>query len=179
MRNLIILMLVTIIMFLMMKLIIVLLSKIVDKIFKISKEYKGFDLLVSITILLVFVYTWIVAMEHMLQKYDITNLEFFGAFCFIGVFVVIWCYFSWDLEHFFVRIHIASKMEQRYKKMVLYMLILVFSLVQGYYQTVYVMEQVHEIPLLFSVANYSSVVIAIALDRVLNQVVMERVERQK
>ena len=85
-------------------------------------------------------------------------------------FNVIWCYFSWDAEHIFVKPRKANAEEKRKKKILIYFLIFIFVLRQGYYQTLHALDASIEVNMLLLVTNYSIVVGTIAFDRLLNQI---------
>ena len=77
--------------------VLVLVSRILNKIFKISeKNQDKFDLGISITMQLLFLYIWVICMDVINKKYGLSNIVFYISFCLIGVFCVVWCYFSWD-----------------------------------------------------------------------------------
>lgn len=171
MRTFLLMFVVTIIVFLTYKSSLVLLSKLLNKLFKVKEDGRHrFDFLMSIAMQLLLVYIWFTCMDLLNEKYGLSYMVFYVSFCLVGIFCVIWCYFSWDAEHIFVKPCKASQEERRIKKIVIYSLILVFVLCQGYYQTLHTMDSSVEINILFSVTNYSVIVATIAFDRVMNQI---------
>lgn len=165
------LVLVTMTVFLIYKGFLVLVSKLFKKLFKIKEDSKRrVDLWMSAAMQLIFVSIWFFGMDLLSEKYGLSNLVFYVSFCLIGIFCVIWCYFSWDAEHIFVKPCKAKKEERRIKKIVIYSLILVFVLCQGYFQTLHAMNDSIEINIMFSITNYSVIVATIAFDRVMNQI---------
>lgn len=160
------------IVFLGFKFIMVMGFRLADKIFGIKEQNHGrFDLLISIAIHILFLLIWMACIDSAVKTFKMSDLEFYISFCLIGFFSVIWCYFSWDAEHFFVKPHVASEEAQRAKKIILYLLILVFVMCQGYQQTLHLANNSYEVNILFSMTNYSIIVGAIALDRVMNQII--------
>lgn len=171
MRTFFLMVIVTIIVFLIYKGLLVVISKLLNKLLKIKEDgRRRFDFLTSVAIQLLFVSIWFACMDLLNRKYGLSNLFFYISFCLVGIFCVIWCYFSWDAEHIWVKPCKASKDEKRIKKIVIYSLILVFVLCQGYFQTLHVMDNNIEINILFSITNYSVIVATIAFDRVMNQI---------
>lgn len=172
MKNLILELIIAILVFLLFKVMIVLLSKIVNKVFKVDElNRKKFDFGISLALQLIFIAGWIASVGSTINKFGLTDLECYISLCLIGCFSVIWCYFSWDAEHIWVRPCKASTEEKRKKKIFIYFLILVFVLWQGYYQTVHAVNDSVEVDKLFSLTNYSIIVGTIAFDRLMNQIV--------
>lgn len=171
MKNLFIEILLALVFFGLFKLLLVGIYKFIDKKCNCSSEGKRkFDLFGSCSMISVFVFMWLFSMEKVLVKFPLTDLEIYISFIVIGVICVIWCYFSWDAERILVKPCVATREERRIKRIIIYVLITIFVLVQGYYQTLHVMNPKYEIDKLFSIANNSVIVAVIALDRVMNQI---------
>lgn len=181
MRSLLLIIMISAIVFLCYRLILIAASIVITKILSLALKRKlnikeieplKFDLLVSIALQLLFVYVWIYGMDAVNKKYGLDAITFYVSFCLIGAFCVIWCYFSWDIDikHIFNRPYKACPEHRKAKKIVIYSLILLFVLCQGYYQTLHAIDSSIEVSILFSVTNYSVIVAAIALDRLMNQI---------
>lgn len=136
---------------------------------KQKKDSKEFDIWFSMASQIFFVLTWLAAIQAVTEMYGISDLEFYISFCLIGVSCVFWCYFSWSVEHIFINPHIASAKDRKIKKILIYLLIFIFVLIQGYQQVLHLADSSYEIDILFSYTNYSVIVATIALDRILNQ----------
>lgn len=161
----------TAIVFMFYKGILVLASRVLRK--TICKHVKGegaFELAVSVAAQVLFLAIWVISWGILATRYPIDNLVFYISFCLIGVFCVIWCYFSWDIEHIFVMPRKAKEEERKIKKIVIYTLIFIFVMCQGYFQTLHALDPSVEVNVLFQVTNYSIVVGIIALDRIMNQI---------
>lgn len=161
----------TAIVFMFYKGLLVLVSRVLTK--TICKHVKGessFELTISIAAQVLFLSIWMITWTSLASKYSIDNLIFYISFCLIGVFCVIWCYFSWDIEHIFVMPRKAKAKHKKIKKIVLYTLIFIFVMCQGYFQTLHALDPTVEVNVLFQVTNYSIVVGIIALDRIMNQI---------
>lgn len=171
MKGFVLLVIFSVIAFLIYKVMYVLFCKLIRRCMKTKtdEKFSRFDLNLSIAMQLIFISTWVTFMEAVNQRGILDSLSFYVSFCLIGVFCIIWCYFSWDAEHFFVKPRKASHKEKKSKKIIVYSLIMIFVLCQGYFQTLHAMKNEIEVNVLFSVTNYSVIVAAIALDRVLNQ----------
>lgn len=130
---------------------------------------RKFDFFLSVGIHGMFICLWCASILAVSKRIGLNNIESYLALCLVGVFSVIWCYFSWDAERIFVKPHKASKHERKAKKVFIYFLILVFVLVQGYHQTLHAINNTYQVNPIFSVTNYSIIVATIAFDRIMNQ----------
>lgn len=171
MKNILIELILAFLIFLFVKLIIVLLYKFVWKLLGETKEgFDTFEIFSSCALLFVFVVIWFASMPAVDKVLGMTDIEFYISFCMIGIFCVIWCYFSWGMLHIMVKPRLATDKEKRIKKIVIYSLIFLFVISQGYQQALHSMDANYEVNVLFSVTNYSVIVALIALDRVMNQI---------
>lgn len=174
MKNLLIELFVAVLVFLIFKVFLVLISKILYKVFKCNNEnLKKFDFGISLALQLIFLSVWCASIESTINIFGLTDLECYISLCMIGVFSVIWCYFSWDVERIFVTPHKARADEKRKKKILIYFLILIFVMCQGYFQTLHTLNPGIVVDMLFSVTNYSVVVGTIAFDRLMNQIIKD------
>lgn len=180
MKKLILIGIVALVVFMILKALLVIVSKITEKAFKVSdKKRDRFEFPLSVAIQLLFILIWLMSSEGVANKFGLNNLEFYISFCMIGIFWVFWCYFSWDMEHIFVKPCISKKRNRMIKKISIYASIFIFVIIQGYFQTLHAMDPESEINMMFSVTNYSIVVAIIALDRIMNQIVAYIEERKK
>lgn len=160
--------------FFLIKIILVVTSKALSKVFKGNDtKCKKFDIGISLVLQCVFISGWVASIGAIISKFGMTDLECYISLCMIGIFSVVWCYFSWDAERILVRPCRANANERRLKKILIYSLVLIFVLCQGYYQTLHAVNESIEVNMLFSVTNYSIVVGTIAFDRLMNQIFKE------
>lgn len=157
--------------FLLFKGIIVLLCKISRIIFDDKGNEQKFDFGVSVAMQILFLGIWATSIGVIMNLYPMDNFVCYTSLLMMGVVSIIWCYFSWDAEHIFVKPRKANNKEKRLKKIVVYGLILLFVLVLGYHQTLHAVGIEEKIDTLMSVTNYSIVVGTIAFDRLMNQIV--------
>lgn len=177
MRNIIVMLLSALLLFILYKVFIIFLCKFINFIFgriykKAGNTQMSFSISLSIGVQVVFISIWILAISRG-NVLGLTNLQAYAALCITSFFSVFWCYFSWDIEHIFVLPRKAKPTERRIKKIILYTLIYIFTVFQGYYQTMHAINKESEISALLSVANYSIVVGIIALDRIMNQIIKD------
>ena len=159
MKKLILIGIVALVVFMILKALLVIVSKITEKAFKVSdKKRDRFEFPLSVAIQLLFILIWLMSSEGVANKFGLNNLEFYISFCMIGIFCVFWCYFSWDMEHIFVKPCISKKRNRMIKKISIYASIFIFVIIQGYFQTLHAMDPESEINMMFSVTNYSIVV---------------------
>ncbi len=134
-----------------------------------EKDKSRYEFSISVVVYLFVLAAWIAALGGLYQKYSMSFGEIYIAFNILAFSSVVWCYFSWDATHFFVRPKIAEPDEEKKKKIFIYTLICVIALWNGYYQFVEGSgENVSygELKLL-----NCSVVGTIAFDRCFNQVI--------
>ena len=180
MKKLILVGIVALFVFMIFKAIFVTVNKIAEKVFKVSdKTTDRFEFLFSVTIQFLFISIWLMSVDNVAHKFGMNNLEFYISFCMVGIFCVFWCYFSWDIKHIFVKPYISKQRDRMIKKISIYVLIFIFVIIQGYFQTLHAMKLESEINMMFSVTNYSIVVAIIALDRIMNQIVAYIIEKRK
>ena len=152
MKKLILIGIVALVVFMILKAFLVIVSKITEKAFKVSdKKRDRFEFPLSVAIQLLFILIWLMSSEGVANKFGLNNLEFYISFCMIGIFCVFWCYFSWDMEHIFVKPCISKKRNRMIKKISIYASIFIFVIIQGYFQTLHAMDPESEINMMFSV----------------------------
>lgn len=174
MKNILMELLVATVVFLLFKCFLVMICKILNRVFRAENiKRKKYDFGISLALQLIFILGWYVTIESSINMLELTNFQCYISICLIGIFCVIWCYFSWDVEHIFVKPCKASADEKRIKKILIYFLLFAFALVQGYYQTLHVIDANVEVDSLVSITNYSIVVVTIAFDRFMNQIVQD------
>lgn len=157
--------------FVFFKVIRITVDRIMGNLLKISEQTcKKFDLFTSILLQLIFVIVWFMIIYGIIGSFELSDLECYISLCMIGISCVLWCYFSWDANKIFVMPRLAFAEERKYKKITVYVLIFIFVLSQGYYQTLHAIDSSIEVNILFSITNYSVIVAAIALDRLMNQI---------
>lgn len=163
--------LVTLIVFLMYKVFLVVITKLADKKYlNGQKKEAKFEFPISLGMHGTFICIWCMSMLSVSKEIQLNNVQSYIGLCLIGVFSVMWCYYSWDADHIFALPRKSSKKEKRVKKIFLYSVILIFVLNQGYHQTLHAIDVNYQVDSLFSVANYSIIVATIAFDRLLNQI---------
>lgn len=174
MRNIVIELLSALLVFMMLKIIIVIACKGTRKVLKIPEDKEmTYSFYLSVVIQVAFIMTWFQSIVAGSNLLELTNLEAYISLCLIGVFSVLWCYFSWDIEHIFVFPRKAKPKERRAKKLLVYLLIYIFVVCQGYYQVLHAIDKNYEVNALLSVSYYSIVVGIIALDRIMNQLIKD------
>ncbi len=178
MRNIFYLVTVAVVTFLILKLVIVILYKIITKIFKsqlTSDKENKFDLSMSVALYLIVLEIWFASLNAMINKYFLSDVEVYIALNISGFLSIVWCYFSWEASRILVKPRIAKSNEQRVKKIVVYSLIMIFTIYLGYHQmrSVFYDTGVSEV---LALANYSIFVTAIAFDRVMNQIINKKNE---
>lgn len=109
----------TMLIFGVMKCVYMLSCKLINFVAKkrsIKVQYK-FDIGISMGFGSFMVFAVYSAIVYVAQHWGFTTLEFYISFCLMGICSVIWCYFSWDAEKFFVKPHIATVSQCKRKKL--------------------------------------------------------------
>lgn len=168
------------ILFVFFKILIVIIYKVLNFLLKNKNtESSKFDVAISFGLNCLYIYIWSICVSVVIKKFGLAIIEEYMALCMLGMFFVIWCYFSWDIEHFLRKPCIATKEEQKSKKIIVYFLILIFTLSHGYQQAQKAIGVIKEVDSLFTIANSSIIVGALALDRLLNQFIVGKESNEK
>lgn len=171
MKNIFMEIILAVLIFILFKVIKIIVDRIMGNLLKIDEQTcKKFDLFTSILLQLIFVVVWFMIIYGIIGDFELSDIECYISLCMIGISCVLWCYFSWDANKIFVMPRLAFSEERKYKKITVYILIFIFVLCQGYNQTLHVVDSSYEVNILFSITNYSVIVAAIALDRLMNQI---------
>jgi len=162
----------SVIMLLVVRIMVVLLYGCLKKVFKLPDSSMGFNLILSIAFYIMYLQGFLGAVEGVMGKNNITNLEWYLIYTFMGISAMLWCYFSWDIgwkvkpqfakEGFYVPI----------KKVIVFSTVMVFVFYHGYTQlnTNFGGSFDEEKQMLTMVVNITMISGIIAFDRVLNQI---------
>lgn len=133
---------------------------------------EGFDLFFSIALLIVYLASFIGAVEGVISKVKIINLEGYLIYTFIGIASTLWCYFSWNLDWTAKPQFMKNDSQMIKKKIIVFSVLMVFAFYQGYTQLdmIYGGKLDAEKEMLVKITNITIVPGIIALDRVLNQI---------
>ncbi|MBR5317695.1 MAG: hypothetical protein IKU39_07360 [Lachnospiraceae bacterium] len=135
-----------------------------------QSEVDKFSLSESVVAYLCFLILWFLSISFLGMNGYFLYAEIYWSFVVFGVFSVIWCNFSWKPEKTKKFLCVAYKSVRDRKRLVIYLLLAVFSLVLGYYQMMVTFIPLHAINPIFSLFNLATVAAITALDRVLNQI---------
>ncbi len=135
-----------------------------------SKKQVGRNWHISLLDYTIFLIIWVSYYYIGAELLEYKDWEIFLSLNLIGIFSVIWMYFSIDNRGEFMRPRIATAAEQRIKKIIVYCIIFCFLMILGYQQTIRMFHggNVNESLLLL---KYSVVVVVTSLDRILNQLI--------
>lgn len=154
------------------RMIILLFCSPVFKLFKLRDSNMGFNLPLSIAFFTIYLQGFLTAIKGIVGVTEITNLEWYMIYTFIGIAAILWCYFSWSFE-WKAKPQFAKKDSQMIvKKIIVFSALTLFVFCQGYNQlNMNFGENLDkEKEMLFKVVNITMVPGIIALDRVLNQI---------
>lgn len=145
---------------------------ILKKIFKASSDNEKFDLCMSIAFCLMYIQTFLGAVSGVTKNNELSNAEWYFAYTFIGISLMLWCYFSWDLKLKAKPQFATQEIQMIVKKILVFLAVMIFAFYQGYTQLTVkfgaTLEEEKE--LLVTLTNITIVPGVIALDRVLNQI---------
>lgn len=162
----------SVIVFLIFRITILLLYSGIQKVFKLTDSNLKFSVLLSSAIFLIYIQGFLGAVQGVMGNTNITNLEWYLIYTFIGTSAMIWCYFNWELK-WGARPQFAKEEHQMIiKKIIVFFAVMVFAFYQGYTQLEanFGGNQGAEKELLVMVTNITIIPGIIALDRVLNQI---------
>lgn len=158
---------------------------ILGKIFKVSTDSMKFDLGMSIAFCLMYIQGFLGAVMGVTKVNELNDAEWYFTYTFIGITLMLWCYFSWDMKLKAKPIFGLNDKQIIIKKIVVFALVMIISFVNGYdtmHKEFYGKNVFPEIRVL----NATMIVGVIAFDRLLNQVVnyqklrlKEREQKQK
>lgn len=100
---------------------------------------------------------------------DNNSLEWYFVFCFIGIASVIWCYFDWELDWKAKPTMTISDKNVSYKKIIVYMIALIITLVYGYWNVNKILN-IQDMDIFIAIVNATILPSVIATDRILNQI---------
>lgn len=143
------------------------------RVFKVNSNTKSY-VVYSITSCAAYLECYLGIAKNMATKKEFNSLEWYLLYAFIGVVLVLWCYFSWELKLISIpHIHDARDKRITIKKIILYSVIVVVSFVYGYC-SLNKMVTGQDINTTVIILNATIIPGIIALDRLLNQVVIYR-----
>lgn len=168
----IIILVTSILVFALFRVITLLLCSLVLKLFKLPDCNTGFSLLLSIAFFLVYLQGFMGAIQGVMGKTDITNLEWYLVYTFIGIAAMLWCYFSWSFEWKAKPQFAKNDFQMIIKKIIVFSAVMLFAFYQGYTQLDmnFGGNLDEEKEMLVKVTNITIIPGIIALDRVLNQI---------
>lgn len=162
----------SIIVFLIFRIILLLLFSLVQKVFKLPDCNMEFSVLISLALLLIYLQAFLGAVEGVMGRTNITNIEWYLIYTFIGVMAIIWCYFSWDLTWKAKPQFAKEELQMSMKKITVFFAVMLFAFYQGYTQLESnfggALEEEKE--LVITLTNITIIPGIIALDRVFNQI---------
>lgn len=145
---------------------------VLSKIFKANNNMK-FDLGLSIFFLLGYIQALLGAMQGVSNVNELSNLEWYILYTFIGISMMLWCYFNWDFQFKSIPKLAINKKQMTIKKIIVFILVMLFSFYYGY-KTLDKAVIGEEIDLLITITNATIIPGIIAFDRVLNQIISLR-----
>lgn len=168
--NIAIILLVSLIVFWGIRLVLIFLYWVIQKIFKLSEGNMSFDLGISIFFYIMYIQAFLGSVLGVSRNSELSNMEWYFVYTFIGIISMLWCYFSWDL-----RLKAKPKLglndkQVIVKKIVVFALVMVISIINGYDAMCKEFSGENDFWGI-RVLNSTMIVGIIAFDRVLNQVV--------
>lgn len=166
--NLLLILIASLITFLVIRVCFIGLYWILCKLFKSTNNIK-FDLIISFLFLIGFIQAFIGATEGVFINRYLSNLEWYFVYTFIGVSMILWCYFSWEFKwNAIPKFGINSK-HIIIKKIIVFTFVMIFSFYYGYVNLNKVING-SELDVFIVVTNITIIPGIIAFDRVLNQI---------
>jgi hypothetical protein len=170
--NIVIILGTSLIVFVGIRLFLIFLYWILKKIFKASADSEKFDLVMSIAFCLIYIQTFLGVVSGVIKNNELSNAEWYFVYTFIGISLMLWCYFSWDLKLKAKPQFATHEIQMIVKKIIVFFVVMIFSFYQGYTQLTVKfggnLEEEKE--LLVTLTNITIVPGIIALDRVLSQI---------
>lgn len=111
------------------------------------------------------------AIEGVLKNNNFSNLEWYIIYTFIGISLMLWCYFSWDFKLKSIPRFGVDNVFITIKKSFVFICVMTFSFYYGY-KTLNKAIVGEEIDIVTSITNATIVPGIIAFDRVLNQIMV-------
>lgn len=155
----------SLILFLVLKIFLVGIFWLSHKLFHTASR---FDFTLSTSLYFCFVMLYMIIVSKFERMNRVTFVEDYIALCIIGFVSVIWAYGSWRADKILIKPSWAKKNELKTKKIVIYVLLLIFSSYLGYQQVNGIVNN-HQVNQLLVIANYSIITSFIALDRIMTQ----------
>lgn len=168
--NIAIVLLTSLIVFVGIRLFLIFLYWILQKAFKDSTDCMKFEPIISIVFCLMYIQIFLVAVSDVSVNNKLSNAEWYFVYAFIGISLILWCYFNWDMKLKAKPVFGLNEKQIIIKKIFVFALVMIISFVNGYdtmYKEFYGKNVFPEIRVL----NATMIVGVIAFDRVLNQVV--------
>ena len=135
-----------------------------------SKESNPFsNLLFSIAFWLFYILILGTIAEIVIPFKENNSLEWYFVFCFIGIASVIWCYFDWELDWKAKPTMTISDKNVSYKKIIVYMIALIITLVYGYWNVNKILN-IQDMDIFIAIVNATILPSVIATDRILSQI---------
>ena len=171
----------SLIIFIGFRILFISLYSILKKIITKSTENMTFDLLLSLGFCLIYLEAFVSTAQGISNNNELSNVEWYFVYTFIGVSLMIWSYFSWELSWKAKPQFAREKTQMAMKKIIVFIIVMAFSFYQGYTQ---LYENFgggfdEEKNLLVSLTNITIIPGIIALDRVLNQISILLSEKKK
>ena len=162
----------SILVLILFRIIILLFCSHVLKLFILSNINIEFNLTLSIAFFTIYLQGFLTAIKGIVGVTEITNLEWYMVYTFIGIAAILWCYFSWSFEWKAKPQFAKNDSQMIVKKIIVFSALTLFVFCQGYNQlNMNFGENLDkEKEMLFKVVNITMVPGIIALDRVLNQI---------
>lgn len=170
--NFIIILVTSIIVFALVRVLILLICNLGLKLFKVSDSNTGFSLLLSIASFILYLQVFMGAIQGLMGKTGITNLEWYLVYTLIGIAAMLWCYFSWSFAWKAKPQFAKNDSQMIIKKIIVFSAVMLFAFYQGYTQLDmnFGGNLDEEKEMLVKVTNITIIPGIIALDRVLNQI---------
>lgn len=140
------------------------------KIFKVTDNTK-FYLGISSFFLLGYIQALIGAVEGVSTNRSLSNLDWYCVYTYIGISMILWCYFSWSPKLWSIPKFSTDNKQIAIKKVFVFLGIMLFSLYNGY-ETLNKIVSGKDINVITAITNATIVPGVIALDRVLNQLLL-------
>lgn len=144
---------------------------------KVSNNTK-FYLSISIFFLFGYIQGLVGATEGVLKNNNLSNLDWYCVYTFIGISMILWCYFDWEPKLGSMPKFSTNNKQIAVKKIFVFLGIMLFSLYYGYEALNKVVDG-KEIDVIATITNATIVPGVIALDRVLNQLQLLRKKESK
>lgn len=167
----------SLIVFVVTRLFLIFVGKISSMLLKLSdNNLRKKDMILSVSFLVIYIQGFTGAVQGVINRGELSNLEWYMTYTCIGIACIIWCYFKWELAFKALPQFEYDKKAMAIKKILVFSLVMIISFYYGFAQTEKVING-KEVDTLLIIANATIIPGIIALDRIFNQFAMLRKSR--